>query len=250
MKSQAAQHCAAGLAWSLAFLYLAAEIVTAYAWTVPYSFRRDTISDLGVTACTAHLCSPLHLLMNATFVALGFVTIAGAVLFRSVVPRGYRQWWLGSLSLITGLSTAATGLVPSSDGIVAHLLAVVPAFVSRHLVLILIAVWLWRRRRIVAAWSAACAMSGIVGVVLLAGSVVQIGISERLVLYPLPIFMAVTGLSVLTTTLAKTASRRRARCAPVALPHQQNFPRRYSCPLAALPNTLPDFAATSFTKMG
>lgn len=250
MKSQAARYGAAGLAWSLVFLYLAAEIVTAYAWKAPYSFRRDTISDLGVTACTANLCSPLHLLMNTTFVALGFLTIVGAALFRSVIPRGSRQWWLGSLSMITGVSTAATGLVPSSDGIVAHLLAVVPAFASRHVVLILIAVWLWRQRRVVAAWSAACAMSGLVGIVLLAGSVVQIGISERLVLYPLPIFMAVTGLAVLATTVAKTISRRRGNRVAVANSHQQTDPRRYLCPVTVPPNTLRDFAATSFTTTG
>ncbi|WP_018159526.1 DUF998 domain-containing protein [Smaragdicoccus niigatensis] len=250
MKSQASRYGAAGLAWSLAFLYLASEIVTAYAWKVPYSFSRDSISDLGVTACSAILCSPLHLLMNATFVVLGLLTIVGAVLFRGVLPRGYRQWWLGSLSLITGLSTAATGLVPSSDGIVAHLLAVVPAFASRHVVLILIAVWLWRQRRTVAVWSAACAVSGIVGVVLLAGSVVQIGISERLVLYPLPIFMAVTGLAVLATTVTRSVSRRRARSAPVVPSPQQTLLRRYSCPYTAPPNTLPVFAATSSTATG
>jgi hypothetical membrane protein len=211
MKSQNFRHGAAGLAWSLAFAYLAAEIVTAYAWKTPYSFRHDTISDLGVTACTPNLCSPLNLLMNATFVALGLLTIVGAVLFRGFVPRGYRQWWLGSLAVLTGLSTAATGLVPSSDGMVVHLLAVLPGFVSRHIVLILIAVWLWRQRRLVAVWSATCALSGLVGVVLLAGSVVNIGISERLVLYPMPAFMAVTGAAVLSMTFTKAASGRLAR---------------------------------------
>lgn len=207
MKSQNLRHCAAGFAWSLAFAYLAVEIVTAYAWSTPYSFRHDTISDLGVTACTPNLCSPLHLLMNATFVALGLLTILGAVLFRGVVARGYRQWWLVSLAVLTGLSTAATGLVPSNDGIFVHLLAVLPAFISRHIVLILIAVWLWKQRRLVAVWSATCALSGLIGTVLLVGSVVHIGIGERLVLYPMPAFMAVTGAGVLFTTLIR-ASRR------------------------------------------
>ncbi|MBJ8347099.1 DUF998 domain-containing protein [Antrihabitans sp. YC2-6] len=205
------RHCAAGIAWSLAFAYLAVEIVTAYAWKSDYSFRHDTISDLGVTACTPHMCSPLHLLMNATFVALGLLTIMGAVLFRGAIPHGYRRWWIVSLAVLTGLSTAATGLVPSNDGIVVHLLAVLPAFVSRHLVLILVAVWLWKSRRIVAVWSALCAISGLVGTVLLVGSVVQIGISERLVLYPLPAFMAVTGAAVLSTSLTNAVARRRTR---------------------------------------
>jgi hypothetical membrane protein len=216
MTSQNVRHCAAGTAWSLSFAYLAAEIVTAYAWSTTYSFRHHTISDLGVTACTPSLCSPLHLLMNATFVALGVLTIVGAVLFRSVIPQGYRQRWIVSLSVLTGLSTAATGLVPSSDGIVGHLVAVLPGFVARHIVLILVAVWLWKVRRLLAAWSGLCALSGLVGTVLLLGSVVHIGISERLVLYPLPIFMAVTGAAVVAATLTKIGSQRRARRQPVA----------------------------------
>jgi hypothetical protein len=208
MMSHNLRHSAAGVAWTLVFAYLVAEIATAYAWKVPYSFRHDTISDLGVTACTPNMCSPLHLLMNATFVALGLVTIIGAVLFRGYIPRGYRQWWIVSLAVLIGISTAATGFVPSNDGIVVHLLAVLPAFVSRHIVLILVAVWLWNQRRLVAVWSAACALSGLVGAVLFVGTAVQIGISERLVLYPLPAFMAVTGAAVLLTTTRRVVSER------------------------------------------
>lgn len=63
------RHTLAGIASMLAFAYLAAEIVIAVGWKSDYSFRHDTISDLGVTACTPIMCSPLHLLMNATFVS-------------------------------------------------------------------------------------------------------------------------------------------------------------------------------------
>lgn len=203
MQSQSIKHHAAGLAWALAFAYMLSEILTALAWKSDYSFRHDTISDLGVTACTPNMCSPLHLLMNATFVVLGLLTIIGAVLFRHFVPHGYRQWLIVSLAVITGLSTAATGLFPSNDGIVVHFLAVMPAFVSRHIVLILLAIFLWKQRRLVAVWSAVCALTGLVGAILLMTSV-QIGITERLVLYPLPAFMAVTGLAVLLTSLTRT----------------------------------------------
>lgn len=203
MQSHSIKHHAAGIAWALAFVYLLSEILTALAWKSNYSFRHDTISDLGVTACTPNMCSPLHLLMNATFVVLGLLTIVGAVLFRHFVPHGYRQWSIVWLAVITGVSTAATGLFPSNDGIVVHFLAVMPAFVSRHIVLILLAIFLWKQRRLVAVWSAICALTGLVGAVLLMTSV-QIGITERLVLYPLPAFMAVTGLAVLLTSLTRT----------------------------------------------
>ncbi|MFI6999901.1 DUF998 domain-containing protein [Nocardia sp. NPDC050175] len=189
------RHTAAGIAWAMTFLYLLAELVTATAWKKAYSFRHDTISDLGVTACTPNMCSPLHLVMNATFVTLGLVTIAGAIGFRDFLPCGRRQWAIVALAIIIGLSTAATGLVPSSDGVVVHFLAVLPAFVSRHIVLILLTVWLWKQRRLAAVWAAVCALAGITGMIVLAVGL-QIGITERLVFYPLPTWMAVTGAAI------------------------------------------------------
>lgn len=194
------RHAAAGFAWTLIFAYVLAELITATAWQTAYSFRHDTISDLGVTACTPNACSPLHLVINATFVALGLITILGAIGFRDYLPHGPRQWSIVALAVIIGLSTAATAAFPSNDGVVVHFLAVLPAFVSRHIVLILLTIWLWKQRRLVAMWSAFCAAIGITGVVLLALGV-QVGITERLVFYPLPTWMAVTGAAIVLAPL-------------------------------------------------
>ncbi|MFD3507771.1 DUF998 domain-containing protein [Nocardia sp. NPDC058666] len=203
------RHIAAGLTWTLALAYLLAELVTATAWTTPYSFRYDTISDLGITTCTHNACSPLHLVMNATFVALGALTIVGAVGLLDYLPRGRRQWSIVALATIIGLSTAATGLFPSNDGIVVHFLAVLPAFISRHIVLILLAIWLWKHRRLAAIWSGLCATAGLTGTVLMTVGL-QIGITERLVFYPLPIWMAVTGTTIAFTAARAAILRRRA----------------------------------------
>ncbi|WP_416564997.1 DUF998 domain-containing protein [Nocardia testacea] len=211
------RHLAAGFAWALVFGYLLAELVTATAWKSAYSFRYDTISDLGITTCTPHACSPLHLLMNATFVALGLVTIAGAVVFRDYVPHGPRQWSVVALAVIIGLSTAATGFFPSNDGIVVHVLAVLPGFVSRHIVLILLAIWLWKHRRLAALWSAFCASAGIVGAVLMVIGL-QVGITERLVLYPLPIWMAVTGALIALAPLRNVVRAMRSVRPPTGGP--------------------------------
>ncbi|MFD0359873.1 DUF998 domain-containing protein [Nocardia sp. GCM10030253] len=201
------RHIAAGVAWTLVFAYLLAELVTATAWKTPYSFRHDTISDLGITTCTPNVCSPLHLVMNATFVALGLLTILGAIGFRDYIPHGPRQWSIVALAVIIGLSTAATGVFPSNDGIVVHGLAVMPAFVSRHIVLILLAIWLWKQRRLVAIWSAFCASTGLTGTVLLTIGL-QVGITERLVFYPLPTWMAVTGAAIVLAPVRDAVRRR------------------------------------------
>ncbi|MFD3746587.1 DUF998 domain-containing protein [Nocardia sp. NPDC058633] len=211
------RHIAAGLAWTLAFAYLLAELVTATAWTTPYSFRHDTISDLGITTCTQHACSPLHMVMNATFVVLGLLTIVGAIGLLDYIPHGPRQWSIVALAVVIGLSTAATGVFPSDGGIVVHTLAVMPAFVSRHIVLILLAIWLWKHRRLAAIWSGVCATTGLTGTVLLAIGL-QIGITERLVFYPLPIWMAVTGTVIAFTAVRSTIPWPRARLSTLPAP--------------------------------
>ncbi|MFI5778932.1 DUF998 domain-containing protein [Nocardia sp. NPDC051570] len=204
------RHLIAGIAWALAFAYLAAEFVTAFAWKTGYSFRYDTISDLGITACTPKMCSPLHLLMNAAFVALGLLTIIGAIGFRDYLPHGHRQWSIVALAVVVGASTAATGVFPSNDGIIIHGLAVMPALVSRHIVLILLAIWLWKQRRLAAIWSAFCASTGLTGTVLLTIGL-QVGITERLVFYPLPTWMAVTGAVIVLKPLRNAIPRDRVK---------------------------------------
>ncbi|MBF6172358.1 DUF998 domain-containing protein [Nocardia blacklockiae] len=201
------RHTVAGIAWTLALGYLVVEFVTAIAWKRDYSFRHDTISDLGITACTPNLCSPLHLLMNAAFVALGLLTIIGAIGFRHYIPHGRRQWSIVALAVIIGASTAATGVFPSNDGIIIHGLAVLPALISRHVVLILLAIWLWKHRRLAALWSAVCASTGLTGTVLFTIGL-QVGITERLLFYPLPVWMAVTGAAIVLTPLRSAISGR------------------------------------------
>jgi hypothetical protein len=133
-----ARHTAAGIAWTLAFLYLLVELVTATAWKTDYSFRYDSI--------------------------------------------------------------------------VVHSLAVMPALVFRHIVVILLAVWLWKQRRLAAMWSAFCASTGPTGTVLLTIGL-QVGITERIVFYPLPTWMAVTGAAIMLTPLRRSVrpSNRRRR---------------------------------------
>src|SRR4051794_39648802 len=51
------------LVWVLSIQYFVVQIVVAFAWNPPYSWRLDAISDLGATTCGQfdgrHVCSPL-----------------------------------------------------------------------------------------------------------------------------------------------------------------------------------------------
>src|ERR1700677_1771557 len=64
--------------------YFAVQLLAALRWKPPYNLSRDTISDLGNTACGTwngrYVCSPLHNLMNTSFVVLGITMTLGSVL--------------------------------------------------------------------------------------------------------------------------------------------------------------------------
>ena len=64
-----------GLAVGACLQYYVVQLIVALAWRVPYSWNGNTISDLGNTMCGKYgsrvVCSPLHGIMNVSFVALG-----------------------------------------------------------------------------------------------------------------------------------------------------------------------------------
>ncbi|MGC0364691.1 putative membrane protein [Rhodococcus sp. 27YEA15] len=188
-------------------LYLLVEIVTADAWKTPYSFARDSISSLGVTTCSADSCSPMHEVMNAAFMILGALTIAGAALLHRYIPPGRSKKWILGLAVVVALSTAATGLFPANDGTFVHWTAVLPGFIARHAVLALMAFRFWNHHRWISIWSGVCAATGILGAVLLMGRTLTFGLGERLTLYPLPMWMAVTGVAALLALMRRTVLR-------------------------------------------
>lgn len=202
------RHAAAGTAWILSFAYLLAELFTAAAWNTPYSFAQNSISSLGVTTCEVGACSPMHDVMNSTFVALGALTLVGAFFLHRHIRSGKSKKWILSLAVIIAISTAATGLFPANDGTIVHWAAVLPGFVARHVVLALIAWHLWSTKRVVAVWSALCALVGVVGAVLMLAQTLHFGLGERLALYPMPAWMAVTGTAVLLALARRTVLRR------------------------------------------
>src|SRR5476651_1236172 len=83
--------------WMLSVQYYIIQVVVALAWSIPYSLRFNTISDLGNTACdlytSRYICSPLHSLMNASFISLGITMVLGSILI-------YREFTRTNVSAI------------------------------------------------------------------------------------------------------------------------------------------------------
>ncbi len=116
---------AGALLWMCCAQFFIAEHIVRSAWTLPYSFSTNFISDLGSTACDALVCSPWHTLMNASF-ALQGILIAGGALFR----WGERRWLLRIAPILLvacGVGTFVVGLVPVNVSPVWH-----RAFAAMH----------------------------------------------------------------------------------------------------------------------
>jgi len=98
--------------------YFVVQLVVSLRWSPAYSLGNDTISDLGNTACGRFngrfVCSPLHTLMNASFMVLGVTMIAGSVLLRHALPPT-RARNLGFLFMaIAGFGVVVVGIFPEN----------------------------------------------------------------------------------------------------------------------------------------
>lgn len=201
------QHRLGAWCWLTTALYFAVEPVVASAWGSSYSFVRDTISILGVTDCVpagdlspVAGCSPRHVLLNGSFVVLGLLTGAGAILLRRQWPR--RKTTVVGLMLfaVASLSTTATGLFPVNLSVTAHSAVALPQFPLQNLgVLLLSCVW-WRDHRRAATFGLLCGAAGLAGMLLFFGATplgLGLGAPERLALYPKTVWTAVVGALVL-----------------------------------------------------
>ncbi len=98
--------------------YFVVQFVVSLRWSPAFSLHHNTISDLGNTACGRfngrYVCSPLHTLMNVSFIVLGVTMIAGSVLIGHALPPT-RARNLGFLFMaIAGVGVVVVGIIPEN----------------------------------------------------------------------------------------------------------------------------------------
>jgi hypothetical protein len=235
----------------LQYFLAEAAVISAWAGPTPYSRVYNRISDLGALHCGLHegraVCSPLHLLMNASFVAQGVGMMLGAVfltaaMFDVVARNGEGEFrtaraadggWTAIrprmghpaaagaariLLIVAGAGAAVVGLVPEDSLTPVHYAGAALFFVPGAVALILLW-WVWRRRRAV---SSLLLAAGVVSLASLAVFLLAPGAAggfwERMVAYPITLGVALTGITVAATsqrvrllaaTLARAAERDR-----------------------------------------
>jgi hypothetical membrane protein len=210
-------------AWSVLSVlqYFAAEAAVIGAWAGPRPYDRRTgyISDLGALRCGIYdgrdVCSPLHLLMNASFVVQGLGMLLGALLLGSgllcvaarpgavIHPRRHRKHRLAALwvRLLTGTAGAGTilvGLVPEDAGSTWHYTGALMYFIAGAAAVVLLGT-LWLNQSPLGWFILVCGLASLAALV--TGGLTQMhvpepGTLERLMGYPVTLGVATSGLVI------------------------------------------------------
>ena len=98
--------------------YFVVQLVVSLRWSPAYNLRRNTISDLGNTACGRFngrfVCSPFHTVMNVSFIVLGATMIAGSALIGETLPPT-RARKLGFIFMtFAGVGVVVVGIFPEN----------------------------------------------------------------------------------------------------------------------------------------
>jgi hypothetical membrane protein len=144
------------------------------------------------------VCSPLHDLMNTSFVLNALLTILGIVLIWKFLPQikkvhtGLRLIVIGSIGLI------GVGLVPEDVNFLVHAISAGALFILTNIGLIVLGKGLqyqeeWKNFGIYTTFSGAVGITALILSPVGIHPAVGIGLMERIVAYPLNIWLIVAG---------------------------------------------------------
>jgi len=168
----------------MAFLLLATGIIffvgmflTQLTSTAPYSMSKQSISSLGVTTCgkftepqthkVYDICSPLHLVMDGTFVACGVLTFLATQYGLRFMWPGRKQRTVGlTLLYIGGASEVMAGLFPVNVHPLTHSIGGGIAIASLNLALIFLGLAARKVRRKLGRLTLLWGIVGMIGFVL------------------------------------------------------------------------------------
>lgn len=190
--------------WILSIQYFIIQAMVVAAWPYPqYSYRFNTISDLGNTVCGPYgqrlVCSPYHTAMNLSFILLGITQTAGAILIYQSSPKRHGLALGFSCMVLAGVGTLLVGLFPENTISGLHTLGAALPFSVGNLGLIILglslAIPMWLRVYTILSGTVALAALA----VFLAHPIANLGAggTERLTAYPQTLWLIVFGLYAL-----------------------------------------------------
>jgi hypothetical membrane protein len=200
-KSSAVRWPLAGpIFWALSIQYFVAQVVVARAWSYPYSVAHNTISDLGNTVCSLYrgsvVCSPRHVWMNLSFVALGISMIAGSVLLGRILSKNAVSAAGFACMSLAGVGTVLVGLFPENTVSALHIIGAALTFLLGNVALLLFgfALEMPRSLRYCTVASGIIALAALALFVTHAYLGLGIGGMERITAYPQTLWLTVFGV--------------------------------------------------------
>jgi hypothetical membrane protein len=193
--------------------YFAVQLFVALQWRPPYNLSRDTISDLGNTACGTwngrYVCSPLHNLMNVSLVVLGITMTLGSVLVSRYFAYGSASKWGFAAMTISGLGVVTVGFFPENSVSAIHGLGAAIPFVLGNASLIILALSL-KMPALLRLYVFLSGVMALLGLVAYASSH-DLGLGEggieRVVAYPQTVCLVVIGFYLAARSSARQGPR-------------------------------------------
>ena len=106
------------LLYCSAIQYFLVQILVGIRFSPHYSLTRNTISDLGNSSCgifnNRQICSPLHTLMNISFLTLGITMITGSLLLCQSFRKSRNAMVGFTFFALGGAGTALVGIFPEN----------------------------------------------------------------------------------------------------------------------------------------
>jgi hypothetical membrane protein len=196
--------------WLLCFQFILVEYLVSLATTFPYSRIDNYISDLGSAHCAVltsgfttavhKVCSPLHDVMNASFIIEGLLIAAGTVFMRKLYPSGKLIGTGLFLFIITGIGFVMAGLAPNDVNLPVHYTGAVMGLFGSSIGMVLIGLGMLVQKQPstrLALYTVASGVVAIAGTVLLSSGLtlgIGVGGMERVAFYPYPVWMTLTGI--------------------------------------------------------
>jgi len=195
------------LLYASAIQYFIIQILAGIRFVPHYSLTRNAISDLGNSSCgifnNRQICSPLHTLMNLSFLTLGITMITGSLLLCQSFKKSRNAIVGFTLFAIGGTGTALVGIFPENTVSVLHGIGAALPFLIGNLGVVILGFSLEVPKILhiytVLTGSIALAALGVYA----SGRYIGLGEGglERVVAYPQTIWMIILGLYSLAQQL-------------------------------------------------
>ncbi|MEJ2667467.1 MAG: DUF998 domain-containing protein [Deinococcales bacterium] len=189
--------------WALSIAFFVNQAIVQAAFIGPYELATNVISDLGNTACGSAICSPLHRLMNVTFIVVGAFHWLGAITTLPAWPRRGLGNVGRALLALAGVGLIVVGAAPENVYGPIHAYGALVGLVSLNLGMIVLGLAIVRARRWLGLLALGAGIVGFVGLLSFLSGRLAPGVAERLADYPGAAMIVVFGVVLLAAALAQ-----------------------------------------------